>query len=384
MKRIAGSDLNQDNWNEEEDPEDVGTFEKATDSEMKSRIIRTAKRRLKGDATDGQPPKTSVFSSFSGFAKTNDTAKPAPALAAFSFGKKPDEPATKTPPTIDTTFKFGSSPAATVQTAEVEKSAEYCSKLKELNSAFLKCIQKHVDSGRPCILTPVLNDYIKSVNELDATASKPNSSSTPAPAAASTFTTGASAIGSTNNTAAAQPKPFSFGGALGSSPFSIKPSDKPSLFGATFGATAPTVIPSQLKKDEATDNKDEDEEDTPPKVEFTPVVESDSLYDIRCKVFVKKDSEYASRGTGTLYLKSAPNDKVQLLVRADTNLGNILINFLLSAAIPAKRMGKNNVMMVCIPTPEDKAPQPILLRVKNEEEADKLLEEITKRSKWIH
>lgn len=366
MKRIAGSDLNQDNWNEEEEPEEVGSFKLASDEEMKSRVIRTAKRRLKGDAIDGEPPKPSIFSSFTGFSKTNDTAKTTP---IFSFGKKPDEPVTKPSTTSDTTFKFETTSSKPIQSVELEKSAEYCAKLKDLNGTFLKNIQKHVDSGRPCILTPVLNDYIKAVNELDATATKPS--------AAPAFSTSSS-----NNATTNQPKPFSFGGSLGSSPFSAKPSDKPSIFGASFGATAPVAAPSQPANEVATENKDEEDEDSPPKVEFTPVVENDSLFDIRCKVFVKKDSEYASRGTGTLYLKSAPNDKIQLLVRADTNLGNILINFLLSAAIPAKRMGKNNVMMVCIPTPEDgtKA-MPILLRVKNEEEADKLLAEITKHSK---
>jgi len=41
----------------------------------------------------------------------------------------------------------------------------------------------------------------------------------------------------------------------------------------------------------------------------------------RCKLFYKKDNEFKEKGVGTLHLKPAANEKTQLLVRADTNLG---------------------------------------------------------------
>lgn len=41
----------------------------------------------------------------------------------------------------------------------------------------------------------------------------------------------------------------------------------------------------------------------------------------RCKLFYKKDNEFKEKGVGTLHLKPAGNEKTQLLVRADTNLG---------------------------------------------------------------
>lgn len=44
-------------------------------------------------------------------------------------------------------------------------------------------------------------------------------------------------------------------------------------------------------------------------------------YFLRCKVFYKKDNEFKEKGVGTLHLKPAANQKTQLLVRADTNLG---------------------------------------------------------------
>lgn len=122
----------------------------------------------------------------------------------------------------------------------------------------------------------------------------------------------------------------------------------------------------------------EEETEEPPKNEFVPVVEDDSLYSKRCKVFVKNGPDFADRGVGTLYIKKV-DEKIQMLVRADTNLGNILLNIMLASGLPASRMGKNNVMLVCIPTPDAKPPPTsVLLRVKNGEEADELLEMIKK------
>ncbi|XP_043663168.1 nuclear pore complex protein Nup50 [Drosophila teissieri] len=126
----------------------------------------------------------------------------------------------------------------------------------------------------------------------------------------------------------------------------------------------------------------EEEEDTPPKVEFKQVVEDDAVYSKRCKVFIKKDKDFGDRGVGTLYLKPVKgSEKTQLLVRADTNLGNILVNLILSEGIPCQRMGKNNVMMVCVPTPEDSKATSLLLRVKTGDEADDLLKKIKEHIK---
>ena len=45
-KRPASTDLNHDNWDDEERPEEAGTFKKATDDVMEKRIVKKAKRRL--------------------------------------------------------------------------------------------------------------------------------------------------------------------------------------------------------------------------------------------------------------------------------------------------------------------------------------------------
>lgn len=88
--------------------------------------------------------------------------------------------------------------------------------------------------------------------------------------------------------------------------------------------------------------------------------------------------------SGTLFLKPVPDtEKTQLLVRAATNLGNVLLNILLNPKMPAQRMGKNNVLIVCVPNPpldtgeEATSPVSMLIRVKTGEDADELLEKIT-------
>ncbi|XP_061398849.1 nuclear pore complex protein Nup50 [Musca vetustissima] len=192
-----------------------------------------------------------------------------------------------------------------------------------------------------------------------STTSSSSTTTTSTTAAAPSFTFGKPASASDSGDAA--PKPFSF--TPGGTPFS-------------FG----NIKPPEAAAPSKTENDEEDEE--PPKNEFKQVVEEDAVYSKKCKVFVKKDGNFADKGVGTLYLKPIESsEKTQLIVRADTNLGNILVNLILSSAIPAQRMGKNNVMMVCIPTPEVEKPTPMLLRVKTGEEADELLATIEKYKK---
>lgn len=97
---------------------------------------------------------------------------------------------------------------------------------------------------------------------------------------------------------------------------------------------------------------------------------------------MKKDGNFSDRGVGTLFLKPTPNDKMQLIVRAGNSLGNILLNTLLTESIPLKRMNKNSIMLVCLPTPDSNPPPtPVLLRVKTSEDADTLMETLEKNKK---
>lgn len=93
---------------------------------------------------------------------------------------------------------------------------------------------------------------------------------------------------------------------------------------------------------------------------------------------MKKGEGYTDLGVGNLFIKSQQGC-YQALVRNDTSLGNIIFNIRLSKQQPTKRLGKNNVMIVCQPTSQHTGPAvPVLLRVKTADEADKLHEIIEK------
>ncbi|XP_022223829.2 nuclear pore complex protein Nup50 [Drosophila obscura] len=173
-----------------------------------------------------------------------------------------------------------------------------------------------------------------------------------------------------------------FGSAAGAAGGDAKPSTS---FSFTPGATPfsfGNIKPPTAAAETACNTEDQDEEDQPPKVEFKQVVEEDSVYSKRCKVFVKKGKDYADRGVGMLHLKPVKDSaKAQLIVRADNNIGQVLINLIVVNGLPCQRMGKNNVMLMSLPMPEDTKVASILLRVKTGEEADELLAKIQEYTK---
>ncbi|XP_037070278.1 nuclear pore complex protein Nup50-like [Pollicipes pollicipes] len=127
----------------------------------------------------------------------------------------------------------------------------------------------------------------------------------------------------------------------------------------------------------------EEETEEPPVPVVSTVKEDDAVYSKRCKLFYKKDGSFVEKGVGMLYLKPCSDGKTfQCLIRADTNLGNILLNIKLNKSIPTQRMGKNNVMMACVPNPPldpkvtSSAPVPMLVRVKTADDADELLAQL--------
>ncbi|XP_067632817.1 nuclear pore complex protein Nup50 isoform X2 [Eurosta solidaginis] len=321
------------------------------------------------------------------------------------------------------------------------KSTSYQSKIKSLNQAVTEWIKTHVDKNPLCILSPIFKDYEKYITEIEEEEMKiknvpnnnfsydnqiPSSSATTfklwsSPKLNTTSTSGAAptlSFGSKTSPAVSAPsnmftsgsKPstettktstfnfgikstennnrdkdqktsqgFSFG--LKSDATNGEPAEKTTPFSFAPGS-APFSFGNIKPPAPSTTDSVDDEEDQPPKVEFKQVVEDDAVYSKKCKVFVKKDGAFAERGVGTLYLKPVKDsEKMQLLVRADTNLGNILVNLILSEGIPTQRMGKNNVMMVCLPTPDVEKVASMLLRVKTAEEADELLAELEKHKK---
>ncbi|KAJ6637694.1 Nuclear pore complex protein Nup50 [Pseudolycoriella hygida] len=408
-KRRPGSDLNQENWDKEEEPEEQGHFQKASQEEIAKRTIKTAKRRINtaAESDSGAKPVSNLFSSFGGFGK--DNAKSGP--LAFSFlntttAANGDSSSEKQ----NSASKQSQEPAIGVM--DDKKQLDYYGKLKGLNQSLAEWVRKKVEQNAFCILTPIFDDYAKHLKAIQenhvpstgieaksavVTTSTNTLTSKTEPAKTltsaslgSTSTTSTNKISNqlapsfstekkTDETKKDQPL-FSFGGltstASTSSTFSFGgPGVKPFTFGNVVAKPAESSKPSDT-------NEADGDDDQPPVYEFVPVVEKDNFYSKKCKVFVKNDKAYSDRGVGMLYLKKVEgSEKIQLLVRADTSLGNILLNVLLSEGMPTQRMGKNNVMIICLPLPDAKAPTSVLIRVKNEEEADELLTQINKNKK---
>lgn len=296
------------------------------------------KSQVKGNdnkEADAEPPKSNF--SFGAKSTTDEAVK-----STFSFG-------VKSPPneTTKSTFSFGASaPVSSSKTFSFgskneenkEKTGFSFGSSEEPKSTFSFGTKTTSSETKPSF----------SFGSTTSTTDKKDSPAKPA------FSFG---VGSSNTAPATG---FSFSGAA---PFS-------------FSGVAPASSSTEPTKEE------EEENDEPPKVEFTQVEENDSVYSKKCKVFVKNEDKYGDRGVGTLHLKPVEGQKkTQLIVRADTNLGNLLLNILLNESVPTKRMGKKDVLLVAVPMPTDKKPTQILVRVKTEEEADQLLEALEKYKK---
>ncbi|XP_035976458.2 nuclear pore complex protein Nup50 isoform X1 [Halichoerus grypus] len=295
----------------------------------------------------------------------------------------------------------------------------YHKQLAALNCSVRDWIAKHVNTNPLCDLTPIFKDYEKYLTgieqQLGGSGSRrseseakkmPLATQSPSPFGAAELqrdSTLAFVGNKVEDTAEKPPDPpggaagasFNFGkkidssvlGSLNSGPlttFSFS-SGNSSLFGKELTQNKPVSSPFSTKMLEvqaeggSSEYKggDEEENDEPPKVVVTEVKEEDAFYSKKCKLFYKKDNEFKEKGVGTLHLKPTANQKTQLLVRADTNLGNILLNVLIPPNMPCSRTGKNNVLIVCVPNPpvdEKNATIPVtmLIRVKTGEDADEL------------
>lgn len=295
----------------------------------------------------------------------------------------------------------------------------YHKQLAALNCSVRDWIAKHVNSNPLCDLTPIFRDYERhlagieqqhgsgggrgSESEADRAPLATQSPSLfgaakPQQDSAFPFAGGRAEDGAERKTeppAGASSASFNFGkkidgsvlGSLNSSPltgFSFS-SGNSSFFGKDPTQNKPASSPFSAKTlavqaEGGSSNckgGDEEENDEPPKVVVTEVKEADAFYSKKCKLFYKKDNEFKEKGVGTLHLKPTATQKTQLLVRADTNLGNILLNVLIPPNMPCTRTGKNNVLIVCVPNPpvdEKNATVPVtmLIRVKTGEDADEL------------
>ncbi|KAM3588040.1 uncharacterized protein V6R79_019681 [Siganus canaliculatus] len=433
-KRIADKELTDRNWDQEEEGEEAGTFSLASQDVLKGRAIKKAKRRNVGAEAES----SGAFKGFKGFALSTASASggsapgpfsgfgngggfkglggltngnsttptfggfSAPAASSTTAGLKFNGPASSSP-SADTTDKQTNGSAPSTAPSSCSSNKEYSRQLTALNCSVRDWITKHVNDNPLCDLNPIFKDYERHLASIErqygatgadggseekkqgtpaATAPSSSSSSVPPASSTSLFTFGKT----TTEEAPKSSVTFNFGqkvdpsvlGSLGTkSSFSF--SSSPGVFGSP-GSLASAPLPfGGTKSEEAkpTDENGDEESEEPPKPEVKEVKEDDAFYSKKCKLFYKKGGEFKEKGVGTLHLKATEEGKTQMIIRADTNLGNILLNILLQASMPCSRLGKNNVMVVCVPNPpvDDKSPSspvPMLIRVKTSEDADEL------------
>ncbi|XP_061815694.1 nuclear pore complex protein Nup50 [Nerophis lumbriciformis] len=430
-KRIADKELTDRNWDQEEEGEEAGTFSVASVDVLKNRAIKKAKRRNIGAEGDG----AGAFKGFQGFSMSAASSGSAqPSFPGFgngggfkglggltngnsvtpSFGGSLSSTAATTPcmtpglafngsASADNGGRSSNGPAPSSSSSS---SKEYSRQLTALNCSVRDWITKHVNDNPLCDLNPIFRDYERHLASIE----KQYGASTAAADGPSdekkdggTSPTAASSSSSSSSLA-----PFSFSkhktedkgspvppgvtfnigqkvdgsvlGALGSK------TTPPTLFtgqSSLFGNASFSGTKSEDAKP-AEDNAGGDDSYEPPKPEVQEVKEEDAFYSKKCKVFYKKEVEFKEKGVGTLHLKHTTEGKTQMIVRADTNLGNILLNIFLHATMPCSRVGKNNVMVVCVPNPpvDDKdptSPVPLLIRVKTTEDADELHKTLEER-----
>ncbi|KAF7402607.1 nuclear pore complex protein Nup50 [Vespula maculifrons] len=179
-KRTATTDLNHDNWNEENEPEDAGTFTKASDEILQKRVIKAARRRL---APKDETSKN-AFGGFTGFNTPTTSSSPFNFLASTSTTfQSSSSSISNTNSGITKSSENGTSKTENVQQVKPslteiseneqendkvsKKSPEYFAQLKGLNESVAQWIKTHVDANPFCILTPIFKDYANYLNEIE-------------------------------------------------------------------------------------------------------------------------------------------------------------------------------------------------------------------------
>uniref|UniRef100_A0A3B3DX30 Nuclear pore complex protein Nup50 n=1 Tax=Oryzias melastigma TaxID=30732 RepID=A0A3B3DX30_ORYME len=422
----------------------AGTFCLASEDVLKSRPIKKAKRRNVGAEAEGggafkgfkgfafsasaasaasTPPTGPSFGTSEGFkgfgSLTNGGApafggfSPVPASSAAAGVNGGSASFSKPPADSSTNQANGSAPSSAPAALSCSRSREYSRQLAALNRSVRDWISKHVDDNPLCDLNPIFRDYERHLASIERKfgggrdnpeekaapaepAPPPSSGSAAAPPSGALFSFSRNSSESNSDPAPAAVT-FNFGqkvdssvlNPLGSKPlgttfsFTPSPSQTP-LFGAASSLAPLPLGGTKTEEAPPTDENGDAESEEPPKPEVKEVKEDDAFYSKKCKLFYKKDSEFKEKGVGTLHLKRTADGKTQMIIRADTNLGNILLNIMVHASMPCSRVGKNNVMVVSVPNPpvDDKNPSgpvPLLIRVKTAEDADELQQTLEER-----
>lgn len=248
-KRTATSDLNHDNWDDEGEPEEAGTFKRAPEDVLKQRVIKTARRRKPmGSEVSSklliyfniynimfvllkeESATKNVFSGFSGFGKT--TTQPAAANSPFAFlnsmtnntstnqngsslfssTSDTNKPTLTFTPTKTEEKPKENGTSKTEKKNDESKNTEYYASLKGLNESVANWIKTHVDENPFCILTPIFKDYEKYLLEIESKKDKTDNSGIKNINIGSSTTQSTSiTFGSSNTSSVGQDKPILFG-----------------------------------------------------------------------------------------------------------------------------------------------------------------------------
>lgn len=437
-KRAPTSTLTHDNWNDEYKQEEAGSFQRASNSTLKERVIMKARRKRAAENNGA--------SAFAGIKFKPEKEK----TSNNSTPEKPkDEPVTNR----DNKENEEVEPDSVCQSGDGEVS--------NLNKALLKWIEKHINENAVCDLRPIFEDYRKHMERIDKKyntswsevdepetvegvspikeetakseespqkeevkvdppklfsfekksspkSSPPKFSFTPKSDDSNSsgkteppkFSFSASGSGTTttaekpapmfsfkpkpadNDVAESEPKKTSFFSQLDSAPkpftgFSFGGSSNGTGSGGFgFGAGSGTL--GSTFKPMSESKPAEDDDYVPPKVEDAEFDDGkDALYQKKAKIFYSKEGNYKEIGVGQMFVKPLDDNKGSILVRADNTLGNILLNILIPNAPAPASVGKNNCLITAVPNPAIEGvegPVPILIRVKTGEDRDELIE----------
>ncbi|XP_060759088.1 nuclear pore complex protein Nup50 isoform X2 [Neoarius graeffei] len=426
-KRIAEKELTDRNWDQEdegEEGESGGAFKSFIGFSLTPSAPAAGGTFSAFGNGAGFKPLSSLTNGSAASATPNFGGFTSPATSKANTGTSSSNgPASSSSIDCGDIMANGSAPSLPAISGGGSSSKEYNRQLTALNCSVRDWITKHVNDNPLCDLNPIFRDYERHLATIEskygsgtAAGEEPQpgkqanaTTTTPLSSSSSNVTPAAPVLFSSKNKDSAAPKKssvpagvtFNFGQKVDSSVLSSVKSAGASeafvpcrydpkifstqiLFSAESTDSSPGTFSFTAAKTEAASNSQaadengaDEESDEPPVPVVREIKEKDAFYSKKCKLFYKKENEFKEKGVGTLHLKLVSEGRLQLLVRADTNLGNILLNIMVHSSMPCSRTGKNNVMVVCVPNPpvDDKNPStavPMLIRVKTAEDADEL------------
>ncbi|MEJ1279726.1 hypothetical protein NN561_010661 [Cricetulus griseus] len=424
-KKNAKKEVTGRNWHQ--DTEEEGTFSLASQDVLRNRTIKRAKRRhtrlqsdsggtskgIKGLAVtsgEGESGNSPGEKPREGISTRKNTARAAAEPKAALGSVTANGPTFLDHEQISDPQTNGYSQHATylgLSFSQAYAGSVYHRQLTGLNCSVRDWIVKHVNSNPFCDLTPVFKQYEKYLVAIEKqlhssygclSEREPNRGLLGAqpPSLVVATQLQPEAVLSEKTESIAEKKAEPPEGATITSCNFVKNTESPFLgslsSGPINGVSSPTRSssltgkgttpkkPASAKTLESPANGGSDEckgkRDETSKAVLVEGKEEGIFYSKKCRLFYKKDNEFKEKGGGILRLKATANQKTRLLVQ-DTKLGNILLNVLVPPNMPCTRMGRNNVLIVCVPDPPlDKKSATIevtmLIRVKTCKDAEEL------------